>query len=63
MVANDQREPGGYQFTFDHERLWRKTHGISNGDGQVTGSVTASTRTATIRRHWNYDNEGSSSIP
>ena len=39
--------PDGYQYTFDHERLWRKNLRDNNGDGQTSRSVTASTRTAT----------------
>ena len=31
-VAN----PDGYEFTFDHERLWRKNLRDNNNDGQIT---------------------------
>jgi hypothetical protein len=54
--------PDGYQFTFDHERLWRKNTRDLNGDGQVTvGDGIDPNRN--YDEHWNYDIEGSSSIP
>lgn len=57
-VAN----PDGYQFTFDHERLWRKNTRDINGDGQITvGDGVDLNRN--FPNHWGYDEEGSSSLP
>ena len=57
LVAN----PDGYQYTFDHERLWRKTLQDNNGDGQITvGDGVDPNRN--WPNHWGYDNEGSSDI-
>jgi Zinc carboxypeptidase len=56
-VAN----PDGYQYTFDHERLWRKNLRDNNGDNQITlGDGVDPNRN--WPEHFNYDNEGSSSI-
>jgi hypothetical protein len=56
-VAN----PDGYQYTFDHERLWRKTLRDNNGDGQITvGDGVDPNRN--WPNHWGYDNEGSSDV-
>lgn len=56
-VAN----PDGYQFTFDHERLWRKNTRDINGDGVITpGDGVDLNRN--FPNHWGYDEEGSSSI-
>jgi hypothetical protein len=56
-VAN----PDGYQYTFDHERLWRKNLRDNNGDGQITG-VDGVDPNRNFNEHWNYDNEGSSAL-
>ena len=54
--------PDGYQYTFDHERLWRKNLRDNNGDGQITaGDGVDPNRNFDSR--WGYDNEGSSPDP
>jgi hypothetical protein len=54
--------PDGYQYTFDHERLWRKNLRDNNGDGQTTvGDGVDPNRN--FDAHWGYDNEGSSEDP
>ncbi|TDO33232.1 immune inhibitor A peptidase M6 [Kribbella sp. VKM Ac-2527] len=54
--------PDGYQFAFDHERLWRKNLRDNNGDGQITvGDGVDPNRN--FNEHWGYDNEGSSPDP
>jgi len=51
--------PDGYQYTFDHERLWRKNLRDNNGDGQITpGDGVDPNRN--FNEHWGFDNEGSS---
>ena len=53
-VAN----PDGYQYTFDHERLWRKNLRDNDGDGQITGFDGVDPN-RNVPEDWNYDNEGS----
>jgi Zinc carboxypeptidase/Immune inhibitor A peptidase M6 len=53
--------PDGYQFTFDHERLWRKNLRDNNGDGVIeTGDGVDINRN--YPDHWGYDDEGSSVV-
>ena len=56
-VAN----PDGYQYTFDHERLWRKNLRDNDGDGQVTGADGVDPN-RNFDEHFKYDEEGSSSV-
>lgn len=49
--------PDGYQFTFDHDRLWRKNLFDADGDGNPEGVDL----NRNYPEHWNYDEEGSSS--
>jgi hypothetical protein len=57
LVAN----PDGYQFTFDHERLWRKNLRDNNNDGQITSGDGVDPN-RNFDEHFKYDEEGSSSI-
>ena len=51
--------PDGYQYTFDHERLWRRNLRENNGDGQTT-SADGVDPNRNYDAHWNFDGEGSS---
>ncbi|HSJ61094.1 MAG TPA: M14 family zinc carboxypeptidase, partial [Jiangellaceae bacterium] len=52
--------PDGYQYTFDHERLWRKNLRDNDGNG-VIDSNDGVDLNRNFPEHWNYDEEGSSS--
>jgi hypothetical protein len=58
VVAN----PDGYQYTFDHERLWRKNLRDNDGDGQI-GVGDGVDPNRNYDANWGYDNEGSSPDP
>jgi hypothetical protein len=57
LIAN----PDGYQYTFDHERLWRKNLRDNNNDDQITG-IDGVDPNRNYPEHFDYDREGSSSI-
>ena len=54
--------PDGYQFTFDHERLWRKNARDNNADGEI-GVGDGIDPNRNFNAHWGYDDEGSSPDP
>ena len=58
LVAN----PDGYQYTFDHDRLWRKNLRDNNNDGQITAGDGVDPN-RNFAEHWGYDDEGSSNDP
>ena len=55
LVAN----PDGYQYTFDHDRLWRKNLRDNDNDGVIT-SADGVDPNRNFPTNWNYDDEGSS---
>jgi hypothetical protein len=57
VVAN----PDGYQYTFDHERLWRKNLRNNDGDPATSGADGVDPN-RNYNEHWKFDEEGSSSI-
>jgi len=54
-VAN----PDGYEYTFTHERLWRKNLRDNDGDGQITLADGVDIN-RNFESHWGLDDEGSS---
>ncbi len=56
-VAN----PDGYQYTFDHERLWRKNLRDNDGDGEIT-TADGVDLNRNFGAHWGLDDEGSSPV-
>ena len=60
-VVRARREPDGYQFTHEGERLWRKNMRDVNGDGEITvGDGVDPNRN--WPNHFKYDQEGSTTI-
>ena len=57
LVAN----PDGYQYTFDYDRLWRKNLRDNDGDNRITSNDGVDPN-RNFPEHWNFDDEGSSSI-
>jgi hypothetical protein len=57
MVAN----PDGYQYTFDHDRLWRKNLRDNDGDNRIT-PLDGVDPNRNFPEHWKFDDEGSASI-
>ena len=57
LVAN----PDGYQYTFDHDRLWRKNLRDNDGDGKIS-PLDGVDPNRNFPEHWKFDDEGSASI-
>jgi hypothetical protein len=53
--------PDGYQYTFDHERLWRKNLRDNDDDGEITVADGVDIN-RNFDSHWGLDDEGSSPI-
>jgi Zinc carboxypeptidase len=53
--------PDGYEYTFDAERLWRKNLRDNDADGSISSSDGVDPN-RNHAEHWNYDDEGSSSL-
>ncbi|MGH2661250.1 MAG: M14 family zinc carboxypeptidase [Actinomycetota bacterium] len=57
LVAN----PDGYEYTFDHDRLWRKNLRDNDANG-IINNFDGVDPNRNFPEHWNYDDEGSSSL-
>ena len=55
------QNPDGYQYTFEHDRLWRKNLRDNDGDGIIT-VLDGVDGNRNFAEHWNFDDEGSASI-
>src|SRR5262245_51491961 len=55
------QNPDGYQYTFDHDRLWRKNLRDNDGDNTIT-TLDGVDGNRNFEEHWNYDDEGSGTI-
>jgi Zinc carboxypeptidase len=53
--------PDGYEYTFDVERLWRKNL-RDNDENGIISRTDGVDPNRNHSEHWNYDNEGSSSL-
>jgi hypothetical protein len=53
--------PDGYQYTFDHERLWRKNLRDNDANGIINNNDGVDPN-RNYNEHWGYDDEGSSSL-